>query len=254
VALARADAMSSRLVEGAGQGPGGEKGGVIMPGLQELERRIKEQLAVCEQRRQLRQDHLQRYMTESEQRLQCFTAAADRLVQDVLVPRMDKLAECLQDVQAPAVERNGHHITVRFAHTPRFPATVCLELGVTRDGEATTLLVEFNLSILPALLPFERQDRLAMPVGEVDEERVAAWIEEKLVGFVGTYLQLETASAYQTENVVVDPVCGMMVNKADTPAQMAYLGRTYYFCLDECRQKFADNPRRYLSASPGMVK
>jgi len=37
------------------------------------------------------------------------------------------------------------------------------------------------------------------------------------------------------------------VNKAFAATQMIYGGRTYYFCLPECRARFAENPERYLA-------
>jgi|GEM_PF-3360103 YHS domain-containing protein len=38
-------------------------------------------------------------------------------------------------------------------------------------------------------------------------------------------------------------------------AHLEYLGRTYYFCVEECRKKFADDPQRYLQSvkSPALA-
>jgi Cu+-exporting ATPase len=72
-------------------------------------------------------------------------------------------------------------------------------------------------------------------------------VEDKIVGFVATYLHLETAQQYQTENTATDPVCGMQVSKARPGATLEHAGRTFYFCIDECRAKFAANPNRYLA-------
>ncbi len=53
-------------------------------------------------------------------------------------------------------------------------------------------------------------------------------------------------SARGTERVV-DVVCNMEVNPAwGISAQ--YAGRTYYFCVDRCRERFEEDPTRYLSA------
>jgi YHS domain-containing protein len=91
------------------------------------------------------------------------------------------------------------------------------------------------------------RDELTIPLDEVNEEKVAAWVEGKLVEFVETYLRLETSNHYQERNLVTDPVCGMAVNKAFAPAQMTYRGQTYYFCIPECQARFAENPERYLA-------
>lgn len=44
----------------------------------------------------------------------------------------------------------------------------------------------------------------------------------------------------------LDPVCEMEVNPASAEAQSEYAGVTFYFCSEECKQKFDDNPRQYL--------
>jgi Cu+-exporting ATPase len=44
----------------------------------------------------------------------------------------------------------------------------------------------------------------------------------------------------------VDPVCGMKVDPHKTPHRHAYHDRTYYFCSNGCRTKFAADPERYL--------
>jgi Cu+-exporting ATPase len=47
-----------------------------------------------------------------------------------------------------------------------------------------------------------------------------------------------------------DPVCGMTVDPRATAHRHAVTGRTYYFCSDGCRQKFATAPEKYLDARP----
>ncbi len=50
----------------------------------------------------------------------------------------------------------------------------------------------------------------------------------------------------QAANAVIDPVCGMMVDPAQTPHHAAYDGTEYHFCGGGCRTKFAADPERYL--------
>ncbi|MBI5764770.1 MAG: YHS domain-containing protein [Planctomycetes bacterium] len=44
-----------------------------------------------------------------------------------------------------------------------------------------------------------------------------------------------------------DPVCGMPVNRNWAEAKMEYEGRTYYFCIEDCRRQFAAEPERYAA-------
>lgn len=42
-----------------------------------------------------------------------------------------------------------------------------------------------------------------------------------------------------------DTVCGMEVEK-DKARTASYKAKTYYFCSDDCKDKFKENPERYI--------
>jgi len=43
-----------------------------------------------------------------------------------------------------------------------------------------------------------------------------------------------------------DPACGMEVDPAKAAAKSEHKGRTYYFCSQDCKDKFDKNPEQYL--------
>ena len=47
--------------------------------------------------------------------------------------------------------------------------------------------------------------------------------------------------------VTTDPVCEMELNVEDSKEKSEYLGQTFYFCSDQCRNKFDANPAEYVS-------
>ena len=47
--------------------------------------------------------------------------------------------------------------------------------------------------------------------------------------------------------VVHDPVCGMVVDPAETPHHASHAGQDYHFCSAGCRAKFSADPDKYLS-------
>jgi YHS domain-containing protein len=224
-----------------------------MAGTNDLERRIGEKLAANEEGRRRRQDGLRRSMTEMEERLSRYTTVADRLMEAVILPRVAKLADGFRDVQPPEVQRTRHSCVCRFEHSPRFPATATLELSVTRDGEARNVAVESRRQILPVFYPVNGEGHFVMPLDGVDEQRAADWVDEQVLAFVDAYLKLETIDHYQDENLVADPVCGMRINKTNAAAEMEYRGVKYYFCVEQCRRKFAEDPGRYVAARPGAA-
>ena len=55
-------------------------------------------------------------------------------------------------------------------------------------------------------------------------------------------------TAAAQSSFATDPVCGMRVDPARAKATREHLGKTYYFCSDECAKKFTDAPEKYLVA------
>ena len=48
---------------------------------------------------------------------------------------------------------------------------------------------------------------------------------------------------------VKDVVCGMDIDPGTAAAQMAYEGKTYHFCSQDCHAKFKAEPQKYVSSS-----
>ena len=49
--------------------------------------------------------------------------------------------------------------------------------------------------------------------------------------------------------LVVDPVCEMEIEDSEAAASVEYLGETYYFCSENCKDAFAEDPESYLEES-----
>jgi YHS domain-containing protein len=218
----------------------------IMDTTGKLEKRLQEKLILRQERRRLQQDHTQGEMEGMNERLKRYTAAADKLMESIIRPHMERLKKCFEAVNGPQCETTRHTCRLLFKHSAEFPATATIELGVTRDGHAKTVLIQYDASILPRFVPLDAKDELGIPLECLDEAKVAAWVDDKLLQFVDAYLSLETTRQYQAESLATDPVCGMSVNRVDAPARMDHRGKTYFFCVEECRKKFAENPGRYL--------
>jgi YHS domain-containing protein len=219
-----------------------------MPDIDNLQRRIKERLAASDESRRLRQNHVQRIMKEWEERHARYTTIADHLVNEIIRPRAQRLKEHFDQATFPEARNTRHSCVCEFPHSERYPASVRLELGVTRDADVTTVVVEYKLEIAPVFFAFQGQDRLALPLPAVDGDKVAAWVEAKILGFVDTYLKLETTDSYQADNVTVDPVCLMRINTNHAAASIEYHGVRYHFCLEECLAKFQADPERYVDS------
>jgi Cu+-exporting ATPase len=47
-------------------------------------------------------------------------------------------------------------------------------------------------------------------------------------------------------NGVMDPVCGMELDRSETKLTAEYKGKTYYFCNIACKDSFVSDPQKYL--------
>ena len=219
-----------------------------MDELAEFERHIREKLAIAEGKRRDRQAELAAEMQAREQRIDRFNAVARRWMQNVIAPRVERLAACFDNARLRLPDANRpFRCACAFDRTPQFPATTLLELAIFPDESLDKGVVAYAVEILPILFQFERKDQLAVALEGEDDAALAAWVERKLMGFLDAYLQLPEAEHYQRDNLVIDPVCGMQINKQFAAGSAEAYGKTYYFCVEECRRKFLEDAARYAA-------
>lgn len=46
--------------------------------------------------------------------------------------------------------------------------------------------------------------------------------------------------------MAIDPICGMEVDEEKAAATYEYEGKTYYFCAVACKDKFVQDPERFI--------
>lgn len=43
-----------------------------------------------------------------------------------------------------------------------------------------------------------------------------------------------------------DPVCGMEFDSSQAVSQTTYQGQAYFFCSEDCRRTFEENPKEFV--------
>jgi Cu+-exporting ATPase len=192
-------------------------------------------------------------MEERERRRVAYEIAERRVMDSVICPRIKKVAEFFPNAKlSPATGTLNSHLLCQFDKVPDFPATTSLRFAISPDADVRNAILTYDLEILPIYFQFQGHDQLVMPLGEIDDRCVGQWVESKLLGFMDAYVRLQTLDQYQIENRVTDPVCGMQINRAAAVGDVEYDGRRYYFCHDECRQRFVADPQSFLSKGTGQ--
>lgn len=49
--------------------------------------------------------------------------------------------------------------------------------------------------------------------------------------------------------MAVDPVCNMDVDEQNPTATTHYNGMNYYFCSQDCKEAFEEDPEEYINAA-----
>jgi putative ABC transport system ATP-binding protein len=70
--------------------------------------------------------------------------------------------------------------------------------------------------------------------------------DQRLKEIADRVLWLEDGQFRELATMAHDPVCGMSVEAGDNPHH-DYLGRTWWFCSDHCREEFTVQPERFAT-------
>jgi YHS domain-containing protein len=168
-----------------------------------------------------------------------FCAAANRILNEIIRPRMDELARHFAN--ATLVTPGSSHDTscfCSFAHTLQFPAAVTLKITLMPSETCPEeFTARYDLEILPVFMEYRKCDSFQAGLAG-DDAPIIQWVEDRLLEFLDTYLKLETHPLYQKDNLVLDPVCGMRIPVIAAACQAERNGKVVYFCSEHCRDTF----------------
>lgn len=193
---------------------------------------------------ELDRDQIRQQMLILQPRLVEFKQLATRFLSEIIHPRVVALKELFANaVMDRDAQSNG--CGVWFEYCDRFPASVRLEFTIEHDDLIEHIILRYELRIQPVFLKYEPHDKLALSMKDNEENRLAAWIEQKLLDFLNDYLRLDCGNESLENDFATDPVCGMRVTNG-TAMKESYRGHSYSFCSDDCRERFVKEPSRYV--------
>lgn len=188
----------------------------------------------------------EQYMAQVTARRQRWEQLASSLTETVIRPRLKALASRFPNTRLPGNEPLGR-CSCWFGYCERFPASVRLSFAVEHDVTCATATVSYEAYMMPMFFKFDEHDKLTLPLEQVNEVAIAAWVEKRLFEFLDAYLQIDRGGEHFDEDTVTDPVCGMRINRSAAAATVEYLGHPYYFCSPDCRAKFTKEPAHYVT-------
>ena len=208
-------------------------------------RRIQELLRDAYRPRHWTPQEAVEYMAAYGTRRVRFEDLAERLNLRIIRPRLEAVASYFVNAEMQQEEPPNRSSCV-FEYCERFPAHARLEFSVEHDVRFEKVVLHTRTHMMPVFVRINEQDNLMLPLDHVDETQAADWIEERLLEFLDTYLRIDGGGDEFSEEPATDPVCGMQISRAAAAASDSYYGHPYYFCCEDCHQKFQQEPNQYV--------
>ena len=205
-----------------------------MADLEKFLRRVDSEVASARQQALgVMQDAEQAY--ESRQRgFELFLKVLER-VRELTRPRLEALAERFKFDTKPIQSEHQRGIELAFRTEM---AAVSLKFTATHDTEVRNLLVEYQLRVVPIFIKFAPQAQFESSLAAFDENAFAAWLDDRLVEFVKTYLEIHTNSYYQKDHLATDPVANIQFPKIYAQVTLDEAGRKLYFISEKTRDEY----------------
>ena len=213
--------------------------------LSNFAKRLKEQLTSANREPHWESGEAERYMAEVGIRRERFAQLAAKLTDTVIRPRLEMLASQFSNASLMQDEPAGHCASW-FGYCDRFPASTKVIFAIEHDVRFEKVTVCYEASMMPVFVKLNERDKLTLPLDNVPEDAVAAWVEERLLEFVDAYLRIDRGSEYFDDEPATDPVCGMRISRSSAVASDSYRGHPYFFCSKECQEKFVREPTAYV--------
>ena len=142
---------------------------------------------------------------------------------------------------SPALAEGRRQATFEFTSEL---AQITLRFTATTDPDVRYLVLEFRLDLVPMLMTYPDRDRLEQPLDRTDGAAIGAWIDDRIVEFVKTYLSLHENEYYLRAHMVEDPVNHIRFPKFAAAATLERDGKTLHFISTESRDVFEKSSPR----------
>ena len=251
--------MSSASPAGADTGTASQLASSETALVKQLTDRLAAEVAAATERIHSLQTEAAKVFLRQEQRFMHFVALTQR-IHAILQPRIEAFTKVnvFKDIQQSVSlelrgpEARGFHerkTTLAVPSSEACSGKVELSFCVGHDGSIENAIIDYHLEILPIFIKFDSHDQLLIPIGNPSEPAIAAWIDDKLVGFTRTYFEMYFTEQYQKRSFEIDPVMNIRFPRAFAAGKKDYQGRTYHFYTTDSLQAFEKAPSDYVESA-----
>ena len=215
-----------------------------------LQDRLDSAFRAAEHRRTVERQARASEMRELESARADFERAAGAWVRTYVVPRLRVLTRAAQQAGDVVLARDGCSASVKFRQTEEYPVSACLTVSVVPDTRYEHAELRSEPILIPMFLGHPRPTACRCSWSGGDLDLPVDSLDDAILAFVESYLKArDRDSPYQVDSLVIDPVCGMQIQRSDVAEVVEHDGKRYFFCDPSCAIRFREEPERYRSGS-----
>ena len=158
-------------------------------------------------------------------------------VREIWRPRSDALVAHFKDIIHVQGDVQDDFSKIVFSFDSPL-ARVTLTFDFSHDQEVRNMILDYDLEILPILMKFDHHSTLKLPLAAFDEQAATEWLEERLLSFIHSFVELNENEYYLNDQMVEDPVARIRMSKMVARETLDWEGQTYYFIGAETRREF----------------
>ena len=117
-------------------------------------------------------------------------------------------------------------------------AKIILRFKFGHDPEVRNLILDYHLEIVPILMKIDGHSTLELQLENFDPEVAALWLEDRMVSFIRTVVELNGNQYYLKDHMVEDTIAHVRMPRSIVSETVDWDGHKYYFICADTRREF----------------
>ena len=192
--------------------------------------------AVKEKAKEHQQSMLKRHQ-ERQLQMKEYEAVQPKIVA-VAKPRLEALAKRAGERVAVTPITTESRRTAQFEFKSQ-KAFITLVFSCAPDRDIKNVVAEYDLKIVPVLWKFVSHGEFVTPIASPDYAGLGKWLDDRIIEFVNTYIQIHEYEMFDNAEYVEDPIAKVKFPKFAAGASLEHAGQTHFFIDNTTKAEFA---------------
>jgi hypothetical protein len=180
---------------------------------------------------------LEREYYERQARLATLFVPALAQLRTIWEPRRDALLARFKDTLHIITEANDGFGTASFSLDSPL-ARITLRFTFSHDPDVRNITLEYRLDVVPILMKIDNHATLDLKLENFDQDVAALWLEDRMVSFIRTYVELNGNQYYLEDHMVEDVIAHVRMPRGVAKETVDWDGQKYYFICADTRRAF----------------